>query len=470
MIRSIARGAAAFGAVVVITVIAKTVLPVNAATVGFTYILLVLNLATFWGFREACIASLAATFSYNFFFLPPVGTLTIADPENWVALFSLLLTSMIASQLSAKVKRRAAEALERQADLESLYTFSRSILLIEGGEPFARQLARALAEVFRFEAVVLFDRRSGEFFRAGPADFDGLEDQLREAALHGSSFTDATGRRVITAIRLGMDPIASIAMEGDRKQDSVTQGIANLVAIGLERARAQELGHEMEAARRSEQLRTTLIDAMAHEFKTPLTSIKAATTALLADRGQPSEELLRMADEEADHLRELIDDAVDTARLESAHIDLERQYSDAAQLVREVLSSMRSELEGRQVVMEERGDTRLEADARLVKLAFKQIAENARKYSPASEAIRVAVEGEEEAVVISVRDSGPGIAQADQDKIFDRFYRAEHWRESLPGSGLGLSIARTIVRAHGGDITLDSRPGDTVFRMRFPRS
>ncbi len=470
MIRSIARGAAAFGAVVVITVIAKTVLPVNAATVGFTYILLVLNLATFWGFREACIASLAATFSYNFFFLPPVGTLTIADPENWVALFSLLLTSMIASQLSAKVKRRAAEALERQADLESLYTFSRSILLIEGGEPFARQLARARAEVFRFEAVVLFDRRTGEFFRAGPADFDGLEDQLREAALHGSSFTDATGRRVITAIRLGMDPIASIAMQGDRKQDSVTQGIANLVAIGLERARAQELGHEMEAARRSEHLRTTLIDAMAHEFKTPLTSIKAATTALLADRGQPSEELLRMADEEADHLRELIDDAVDTARLESAHIDLERQYSDAAQLVREVLSSMRSELEGRKVVVEARGDTRIEADARLVKLAFKQIAENARKYSPASEAIRVAVEGEEDAVAISVRDSGPGIAQADQDKIFDRFYRAEQWRESLPGSGLGLSIARSIVRAHGGDITLDSRPGDTVFRMRFPRS
>ena len=110
-----------------------------------------------------------------------------------------------------------------------------------------------------------------------------MDSQLREAALQGTAFADPQRKHVITAVRLGSKPIASLALQGARMADSVLQSIANLVAIGLERAKAQDLAHEIEAARRSERLRTTLIDAMAHEFKTPLTSIRAATTALLAN-------------------------------------------------------------------------------------------------------------------------------------------------------------------------------------------
>ena len=144
--------------------------------------------------------------------------------------------------------------------------------------------------------------------------------QLRDAASQGTSFFDPEHKRVITAVRLGSEPIASFAIQGAFMPDSVLQGISNLIAIGLERARAQDLAHQVEAARRSEQLRTTLIDAMAHEFKTPLTSIRAATTSLLSSPDQPIEsrmELLEIADEEARHLQALIDDAVDMARLES---------------------------------------------------------------------------------------------------------------------------------------------------------
>ena len=267
-----------------------SLVPVNATTIGFAYLLLVLIIASLWGFAEAALASVAATLTFNFFFLPPVGEFTIADPQNWVALFSFLTTALIASRLSGEVKRRALDAVARQQDLERLYTFSRAILLIDNTEPFPKQLVQKLADIFELSAAVLYERRTEEFYRAGPSDFDGLDDQLRDAALQGTSFADAEHKRVITAVRLGSEPIAGLALQGAQMPDAVLQGIANLVAIGLERARAQDLASQIEAARRSEKLRTTLLDAMAHEFKTPLTSIMAATTALIAESGSAREQ------------------------------------------------------------------------------------------------------------------------------------------------------------------------------------
>src|SRR5262245_56891306 len=200
--------------VAIVTFIAFSVIPVNATTAGFAYLLYVLVIASIWGFLEASISSVAATLVFNFFFFPPIGTFTIEDPQNWVALFSFLATSVIASRLSAIAKRRAMDAVSRQQDLERLYTFSRSILLIDNTEPFPKQLVRKLAEIFELRSAVLYDRRGGEFYRAGPLEFEGLDDQLREAATRGTSFADAEKDRQITGVRLGSDPIASLAVQG----------------------------------------------------------------------------------------------------------------------------------------------------------------------------------------------------------------------------------------------------------------
>ena len=120
----------ALSGVVLVTYVGYRVIPVNATTVGFAYLLLILIVASTWGFLEAALASILATLVFNFFFLPPVGTFTIADPQNWVALSSFLATAIIASRLSAKAKARASDAIERQRDLERLYAFSRAMLLI----------------------------------------------------------------------------------------------------------------------------------------------------------------------------------------------------------------------------------------------------------------------------------------------------------------------------------------------------
>jgi two-component system sensor histidine kinase KdpD len=465
------RFVGALAGVAVLTILARMVVPLNPTSVGFAYLLLVLIVASTSGFVVALVASVAATLTFNFFFLPPVGTFTISDPENWIALFSFTATSLIASRLSHQARQRAMDALERQQDVERLYTFSRAILLIESTEPFAKQLAHKLAQIFGLNAAVLYDRRTGEFWRAGPSDFEGLDDQIRDAASHGTSFSDTDRRRTVTAVRLGSEPIASLALQGQRMPDSVLQGIGNLVAIGLERARSQDLERQVEVARQSEQLRTTLIDAMSHEFKTPLTSIKAATTSLLANPEQPAEsrtELLKVADEEAEHLRRLIDDAVEMARLDRAHIDVHLQPSDLASLVREVVASMRPEIADRPFELRADGEMRAAVDRRLFRLAFKQLLDNALKYSPPGAPVAVVVDRSDTGIGVEITDHGAGIPEREQGRIFERFYRSPSVRQQIPGSGLGLSIAYSIARAHNGDLTVTSRPGETTFRLSVP--
>lgn len=456
----------------IVTVITSAVFPVNATTAGFAYLLLVLIIATVYGFVEAAVASVAATLTFNFFFLPPVGQFTIADPQNWVALFTFLATSLVASRLSTEVKRRAMDALARQKDVERLYTFSRAILLIDDSEPFPKQLTRKLAEIFELQAAVLYEKRLERFYRAGPLEFEGMDDQLRDAALQGTLFADPHQNRVITAVRLGSQPIAGLALQGAPMPDSVIQGIANLVAIGLERARAQELSAQIEAARQSEKLRTSLLDAMAHEFKTPLTSVMAATTSLLSDLDQPREtraELLEIANEEVERLKELIDDAVEMGRLDTGKIELQAERTDVAGIAREVVSSMQPQSDGRRVSLRSESSLpAIPADPRLIKLAVKQLVDNALKYSPADQPVEVLVSNGSGVVTVEVVDHGPGIPEAEQRRIFERLYRSPAVEQQVPGSGLGLSIAQNIVRAHRGDLTLSSRPGNTTFRLTLP--
>jgi two-component system sensor histidine kinase KdpD len=469
-----------FAGVVVVTVSAYAVIPHNPTTVGFAYLLLVLIIASTWGLPEATLASIAATLTFDLVFLPPIGKFTIADPQNWVALFSFLATALIASRLSARANRQALDAVERQRDIERLYSFSRAILLTDSVEPLAKQLARKLADIFGLDAVVLYDRRTGEIHRAGPSDFDGMEDQLRDAASQGTSFFDPEHKRVITAVRLGSEPIASFAIQGTFMQDSVLQGISNLIAIGLERARAQDLAHQVEAARRSDQLRTTLLDAMAHEFKTPLTSIRAATTSLLSSPDQPVQsrtELLEVADEEARHLQVLIDDAVDMARLESDNnnqIQLRRELTDPKELVEDVVASLHTQIDHRPVDIHAEGSLpQLPLDRRLLKLALKQVLDNALKYSPPRSPVTVRLSdgtgaNGNHAINFEITDHGQGIPAREQGRVFERFYRSPSVKNQIPGFGLGLAIANTIVQAHHGELTVNSRPGETTFRMTLP--
>lgn len=459
------------GGVLLITYTAHRVIGLNATTVGFTYLLFVLIIASFWGFIEAAISSILSTLAFNFFFFAPVGTFSIADPHNWVALFTFLATSLIASRLSAKAKAQTQEAVDRSRDLERLYQFSRAILLIDRDDHFPQKLIDTVLLIFRLRGAVLYQVGPETFHSSGDAQTDRIASRLREVAASGISIVQQP-HTIVMSVSLGSGPIASMALEGTAMPDSVLQGIANLVATGLERARAQDLAQQVEAARQSEQLRTTLIDAMAHEFKTPLTIIKGITTSLLASPQQPLAtrvEQLKAADEEADHLKELIDDSIEMARLDTTHIEVHPEVSALPDTVEDVLASMQTEIESHLItVNSDPAIPEIAFDRRLMKLAIKQILDNALKYSPPEQPVEIGLHRNNGRVTLEITDHGSGIATEEQRRIFDRFYRSPSVKDQIPGSGLGLSIARSIVQAHDGELGVTSEPRCTTFRITLP--
>src|SRR5580700_7651343 len=182
----ILRLAASLAAVAAITFIGLHIIPVNATTAGFAYLLGILAIAASWGLVEAIIASVVAMLCFNFFFLPPIGQFTIADPENWVALFAFLATALVASHISDREKRQFREARMQQTQTEQLYALSRFILLTNPTQSVGRQAAQHIAEIFDCPAVALYDAKSGEIFRGGPQDIPGVEERLRQVVVLGS--------------------------------------------------------------------------------------------------------------------------------------------------------------------------------------------------------------------------------------------------------------------------------------------
>ena len=466
-VSSLGRVAVSIGVVALVTALYSRIIPVNPTTVALSYVVLILLIATAWGITEATIASVVATVCFNLFFLPPVGTLTIADPQNWIALAAFLLTAIVASQLSGRARRRNVEALARGRDLERLYALS-GALLLSGGRPTIRTaIARHIAEVFDLRLVAVYDHHTDSVSWAGPTDVPPIEEKLRQAARQGVLLRDESGL-VIVAIQLGGVPIGALALLDAGLSDTVLQSVANLAAIGLERARAHEATARADAARQSGELRATTLDALAHDFKTPLTSMKAAASDLrltLADGRD--RELVVIIDEELDRLQALVSDAVQMLRVDAGDFVLHRDRHILAEIVRWTLREFAPRLDGHPVVTRVPDSITIDADRDLLGLALRQLLDNAVKYSSPSSTIEIAaVCGH--AVEIAVRNSGPPIPDRERGRIFERFYRGSHARQ-IPGTGIGLAIVQQIAQAHGGTLGVASAPDTgTTFTLSLP--
>jgi len=463
----------ALASVAALTFVLSRWMHVNASTAGFFYLLAILFIATRIGIVESTVASVAAMFCFNFFFLPPVGTLTISDPQNWIALFTFLVTSLTASQLSARAQRRAQEALDRQSEMERLYSLSRALLLADVTQPMPNQIVKQIAQTFEFSSVALYVRASGEVFRAGLSGVQDIDVKMREAAVRSTVVRDDTTGLIVTPIRLGGEPIGSLALSEGALSDAALQSLLNLVAIGLERANSQNAVNRAEVARQSEELKSTLLDAIAHEFKTPLTSIKAVTTNLLSESPgelpEQNRELISIADEAADRLSNLVTDAIELARIEGGTFRLNLGVYFVSALVQGGIRRIKALTDDRKIDVVIPDDIpAVRVDAELIQMTIAHLLHNALKYSPRESAISVSARAEEAKVVLQVRDSGPGIPEEEQSRIFEKFYRGKN-EQHLKGSGMGLSIAREIVRAHGEEIWVISKPGQgSEFSFSLP--
>ena len=460
--RIAAQTAGALASIAAITYVYRQVFPVNSTTVALSYLLVILFIATGWGLVEAVLASIVAMLCFNYNFLAPIGTFTIADPQNWIALTAFLATAVIASHLSARARRRTLEADQRREEMERLYSFSRSLMITEGQAEAGKQVADQIAHVFGVDAVAVFDRSTGTCYRSGPGDLPLSDGRLKDVALQGTVFHDATVAVTAVPVSLGGHSEGSIGIKGASISETALYAIAGLAAIAFERSRNRALLGQAEAARQSEELKSTLLDAIAHEFKTPLTSIKAAVTAMLP--GAPADpsvrELLTIIDEESDRMDYLVSEAIEMARVEAGEIQLRREAHSMADLVTTSLKKMRSVLADRHV--ETAIPERLPpcyADFDLVEMVLAHLLGNAAKYSTRGAPIQLSAEADGDFLEVSVSDQGPGIPNEERSRVFDKFYRAPEVRGRIPGTGMGLAIVRRIVEAHGGKIDVTSEQG-----------
>jgi K+-sensing histidine kinase KdpD len=347
---------------------------INSTTVALTMVLVVLFVAATWGSGPAIAAAVLGVLSFNYFFLPPAGTLTIADPENLVAFVVFLITAITAGQLSARVNRRAEEAEAGRREIKRLY------------------------------------------------------DELRSA---------------------------------------------------FERA------SHAEALRQSERLKSALLDAVTHDLRTPLTSIKASVTALLDElntrtsSGAPPllddearREMLEVINEESDRLNRFIEGLVEMARIEAGEFRLRRRWGTVEEMIETALARTKNLMSQQRVQVDiEKELPVILVDAGAISEVFYTLIDNAAKYSPPGSLIRIsAARAENDMVTASVEDRGPGIPVEHRERVFDKFFRAfggNNPRSQPSGTGMGLAIARGIVEVHNGHIWVESGEGGSGTKVVF---
>jgi two-component system, OmpR family, sensor histidine kinase KdpD len=446
--------------VVAAVLAADWVLRVNATTAALSLLLAILGISAQFGLAEAMVVSVIAMLGFNLLFLPPIGKLTIQDPQNWVALAAFLVTAITASQLSAHARRRAAEAEERRLEIERLYALVQSMMLTGSARKTIREFVNRVVQVFGCTAAAFYYRPTEEFVRSGPESGVVTDHELLAKSEVDEPSVDHIRGIALAPVRLGVRSLGSMALIGSPPSGQMVRAIANLIAITIEKARALEDASHAEAARQSEVLKSALLDSLAHDIKTPLTSIKAAVTSLLGSAPGSDRELLTIINEEADRLNRLAAEVVEMARIEAGKLHLEKQPMAVAELISGALSELAAPLKGRPLKLHVPNDLPpAEADRDFASQVVRQFVENALKYSPEGSPLEISADLKGGKIIIGVADRGPGIEENERPRIFDKFYRGRRHRFDTKGTGMGLAIAKGIVEAHGEKIWVESEPG-----------
>src|ERR1017187_9932953 len=454
--------------------ICRWVVPGNATTVALLMLLLVLWAATKWGLAEAIFTSIVSVPGFNFFFLPPIGTFTIADPENWVALFAFLVTAVTVSRLSTQAKRRAEEAVAGRNEISTLYELSRAMLMDEARDAVRVCLTKT-GQILRLRHIAFFDVAGNQIYGSIDGSIISHADLVKVAETGEAIVGDKSaghGESSVIPVRLGTLIVGSLALQGARLSPATQDSIASLLAINYERVRALNRAAAAEVAKRNEEFKSSLLDGLAHDLKTPLTAIRTCVTRLITLPPRTEEvrqELLSIIDQESERLQRSIGEAIELARIESQELRLHREPALVADLARRAIEETRDENAGRYSI-DIPPDLKLDIDVSLVRRTLMQLLENARKYSPPDSPIEIqaripeAVGGGAGNATISVMDRGPGIGSDELERVFENFYRGrppsgKAAGNTVEGTGMGLAIAKGIVEAHGGRIRAERRQG-----------
>lgn len=440
-------------------------LHINLPSVGFLYLLLVVILAITVGFGAATICSLAAVICLNYYFVPPVMSWRVDDSANWVALFTFEATALVVSRLSTEVQQHAREASRQSVDRKRLYDLSRGILLMDRGRPAGEQLMTLICDLLPVESAGLFDAHEAESYGFGPGR-DGMEAAARSTYFQDRGMDNAEQGIWQRVLRLDAWSIGGIALDSKELNNEIVDAVSSLAVIVIDRSHSLERATRAEAARDSEQLRTAVLDALAHAFKTPLTVILAASSGLLEAGGLrgADEELVKLIESETGRLNQLSTNLLKTARLDRA-TPQSLEICSLRDVIEQVLRDLSSATSDRRVSIEVAEPApELECNRELLVMGLAQLVDNAAKYSTPGSTITIGAHTDEHGTVIKVHNVGPVIGSEDRERIFERFYRAGG-AHHLAGTGVGLSVTKRAAEAHGGRawVESDDQQGTTFY-------
>ncbi|HUJ94889.1 MAG TPA: DUF4118 domain-containing protein [Terriglobales bacterium] len=446
---------------------------VNPTTVALTFLLAVLLVSANWGLRYSIVLAVLSMLVFNYFFLPPVGTFTIADPQNWVALAAFLLTAIVAGQLSERARREALNANQRRRDVERLFALSQRLLATDNVAELLNAIPQYLCQVFAGRSASLFLLSTQETYRSDPRAELPSTEQLKAVATRAEPVTDLEHNLSLFPLRLGTRVTGTIGLAGVRLSRETSEAAGGLVAIAIERAGVIEQLGKAEAARQSENLRAALLDSVTHELRTPLTGIKAAVTSMLSGyelNETQKNDLLAVINEESDRLDRLVSEATEMSQLDAHQVELHLQPVSITDVINTAVQQSHSLLASHPLeIHAPTALPRTRMDAERISEVLRHLLENAAKYSSPDTPITITAEVKGRQLVVSVADRGPGIDDFEQGLIFDKFYRGRDQRYRVQGTGMGLSIAKAIVEAHGGTLGVTSQLGrGSVFYFSLP--
>lgn len=445
----------------------------GATASGMIFLVVVVVTATQAGLVVSIYSALLCALSFDYFFLPPIRTFILAGPQEWVSMFTFMISSLVAGRVAERARRQKEQADRRREDVERLYLFSQEMMLHEDAAALTRSLPGLVRKIFGLESVVFYVRDRDQYVSENAELNELFKANLRDLDAGKLSSSSVQEGFEAHALLVGMRPVGAIAWRSASLSRELATALSAQIAIALTRAIAIEASARLEASREGDRLRAALIDSLTHELRTPLTSIRVAATTLTQGGGLDDavrRELAIVIDEESAHLDSLIGEAVEMAEIDANVLKVQASPQHSRTLLEQVSAESRSALARHQVIlMVQEPDTPAWVDARLLGRVFRHLIENAALYSPTGSRIVLRSRRIEGRIEFEVEDNGPGIDKVDLPHIFEKFYRGKKGAKLGKGTGMGLAIARAIVRVHGGDISVETNPEHgTTFRFWVP--
>jgi two-component system sensor histidine kinase KdpD len=486
--------AAAVLGVGLVTALIALLQPAGAGRFQMIYLLLVLALAVTGGSGPAIVASFLSLLAFDWFFVRPIGNLSVGDPEEWLTLGLFLIVGITTGSLAARLKRSAAEARRRSRETATLYELSSELLAGTNLAAVLSVVAERLTSVLYLQgaAVRLLDddgqlgvvaatgraelrrliaRDSGP--SAGP-HMAGPRTSLVESRARESSAGPIYGTHVPLVLNGRTLGVLTAYTAGEPRfgenELRLLRAFAAETALAVGRVRLLEEEERVRTAEESDRMKSVFLASVSHDLRTPITTIKTAA-ALLLSRPDPGteEEATSRIDHEADRLDHLVGNLLEMSRIEAGATTPRPALEDLAELVGATAERFAPLLDGRRLTLSASPELPLvPIDAPQIARVLTNLLENAVKFSPAGSEIRIDLSQTGDSPLLRVHNAGPPIPADEQQRIFDKFHRIQVDSSHAGGTGLGLAICRGIVEAHGGRIWTANEDGGVSFYVTLP--